>query len=196
MSWHVVHLADVAATPWRNGGGATRELAAWPAQGEWHWRMSVAEVGSSGPFSRFDGITRWFAVLAGAGVVLNVRTPSNDDELGSCEHRLTMVDAPLCFDGGAATACQLIDGPTQDFNLMVRDSGLPARMLRVHGDFHTAVNATKTIAIYAIDTRASVRFNEEELYVPPATLVWRTLRKSATVEVRAPHALWMEVSSS
>jgi len=194
MSWHVIHLADVAATPWRNGGGVTRELAALPAQGEWNWRMSVAEVGSSGPFSRFDGITRWFAVLAGAGVVLNVRTPCDSGEAGASEHRLGVVDAPLCFDGGAATDCQLINGPTQDFNLMVRDSGLPARMLRVRGDFHTAVNATKTIAIYAVDTRASVRFNAEELYVPPATLVWRTLSKSATVEVHAPHALWMEVS--
>jgi hypothetical protein len=78
---------------------------------------------------------------------------------------------------------------------MVRDSGLPARMLRVRGNFQTAVNAPKTIAIYAIDSGASVRFNTEELYVPPATLVWRTLSKSATVEVHAPHALWMEVSA-
>ena len=157
--------------------------------------MSVAEVGSSGPFSRFDGITRWFAVLAGAGVVLKVRTPSDSVETDSLEHRLTENDAPLCFDGGAATDCRLIDSPTQDFNLMVRDSSLPARMLRVHGNFHTAVNATKTIAIYAMDTRASVRFNAEEIYVPPATLVWRTLSKSATVEVHAPHALWMEMSA-
>ena len=195
MSWNVVHLADVAATQWRNGGGVTRELAAWPAQGDWHWRMSVAEVAQSGPFSCFDGITRWFAVLQGAGVVLNVRTPSDSSAASATEHRLTVQEQPLCFDGGAPTDCQLISGPTQDFNLMVRDSGLPARMLRVHGNFHTAVNAMKTIAIYTIDSRASVRFNAEDLYVPPATLVWRRLNKSATVEVCAPHALWMEVSA-
>ena len=195
MSWHVVHLVDVVATPWRNGGGVTRELTAWPAQGEWHWRMSVAEVGGSGPFSRFDGVTRWFAVLRGAGVVLHVHTPSDSGEAGASEHRLTEMDPPLCFDGGAATDCQLIAGPTQDFNLMVRGASLPARLLRVRGDFYTAVNAAKTIAIYAVDSRANVRFNEEELYVPPATLVWRTLSKSATVEVHAPHALWMEVSA-
>jgi environmental stress-induced protein Ves len=195
MSWHAVHLADVRAAPWRNGGGVTRELTVWPAQGEWAWRMSVAEVESSGPFSRFDGITRWFAVLQGAGVVLNVQTPGDSGESGAREHRLTQNEPPLCFDGSAATDCQLISGPTQDFNLMVRDSGLPARMLRVRGNFQTAVNAPKTIAIYAIDSGASVRFNTEELYVPPATLVWRTLSKSATVEVHAPHALWMEVSA-
>ena len=151
-------------------------------------------MGSSGPFSRFDGITRWFAVLQGAGVVLNVRTPCDSAAAGASDHTLTMNSAPLCFDGAAATGCQLIDGPTQDFNLMVRNSSLPARMVRVHGDFHTAVNATKTIAFYAISTGANVLFDAENLYVPPATLVWRTLRKSATVEVHAPHALWMEVS--
>jgi environmental stress-induced protein Ves len=195
MSWHVIHLADAPAAPWRNGGGVTRELAVWPAQGEWAWRMSVAEVGASGPFSRFDGITRWFAVLCGAGVVLNVRTASDSGEAGASEHRLTVVDAPLCFDGGAVTDCQLINGPTQDFNLMVRNSSLPARMHRLRGDFQTAITATRTIAVYAIDSGASARIDAEIIDVPASTLVWRTLKESATVEVRAHHALWMEVSA-
>jgi len=195
MTWHVIHLADAQAAPWRNGGGVTHELAAWPAQGEWVWRMSVAEVGMSGPFSRFDGITRWLAVLQGAGVVLHVRTPSDSVDADACEHRLTAEDAPLCFDGGAATDCQLIAGPTQDFNLMVRQACLPARMVRVHGDFQAAVSAMKTVAAYAIDSGASVRFNAEELYIPPGTLIWRTLTKSATVQIHAAHALWMELSA-
>ena len=194
MNWHTIHLADVQAAPWRNGGGVTRELAAWPAQGEWVWRMSVAEVAASGPFSRFEGITRWFAVLQGAGVLLNVRTPSDVGAAGAGEHRLTVTDPPLCFDGGLATDCQLINGPTQDFNLMAQGSSLPARMVRIQGDFQAAVPATKTVAVYAINSGASVRFDTEDLYVPPATLVWRTVTTSATVQVRAPHALWMEMS--
>ena len=196
MGWHVIHLADAPAAPWRNGGGVTHELAAWPAQGEWLWRMSVAEVGRSGPFSRFDGITRWFAVLAGAGVVLNVPTPGDSTEAGSSEHQLTVTDPPLCFDGGAATGCQLINGPTQDFNLMVRGGCLPARMARVQGATQELAHASKIVALYAIDTRASVRFNAEELYVPPATLVWRTVTKAATVHIESSNALWMEVSSA
>ena len=195
MTWHIVHLADVAATPWRNGGGVTRELAVSPAQAEWQWRMSVAEVASSGPFSRFDGITRWFAVLAGAGVVLNVRTPCDSGEPGSSEHRLTVNEPPLCFDGGASTDCQLIHGPTQDFNLMVRDSALPARMMRVRTNTQSVVIATKTIAVYAVDSGASVQFNEEELFVPAATLVWRAVTKAATVNVRCANALWMELTT-
>jgi environmental stress-induced protein Ves len=193
MNWHTIHLSDVQATPWRNGGGVTRELVAWPPQGEWNWRMSVAEVSRSGPFSRFDGITRWFAVLQGAGVVLNVGTPSDGAVPGAVQHRLTVADAPLCFDGGVATDCQLINGPTQDFNLMVRDSSLTARMARVHGAMETAVSATKIIAIYAMDSGASVRFDSKITKVPPSTLVWRNVTESATVQVEAADALWMEM---
>ena len=194
MSWRSVHLADVPATPWRNGGGMTRELAAWPKDGPWRWRMSVAEVTASGPFSRFGGITRWFAVLKGAGVTLAVRTPSDTDEVDACVHRLTAAEPPLCFDGGATTHCDLLDGPTQDFNLMVADDCLPARMVRVQGELRVLAGASKIVAVYAVDTRASVRFNEEELFVPAGTLVWRTLGKAATVHVACAHALWMELS--
>lgn len=195
MTWRTTHLADVPATPWRNCGGMTRELAAWPSEGPWRWRMSVAEVTVSGPFSRFEGITRWFAVLNGDGVALTVRTPSDSDEAGACEHRLTTADPALCFDGGATTHCALLGGPTQDFNLMVVDDCLPARMVRVQGDLMVLASATKTIAIYAVDSGASVRFNTEDLFVPAGTLVWRTLNKAATVHIQGPHVLWMELST-
>ena len=192
MSWHVVHLADVAATPWRNGGGLTRELVSGPAGADWQWRLSVAEVAADGPFSRFEGVTRWFSVLQGAGVVLNVATPQQAS--AATEHRLTAHDAPLCFDGAAATACRLIDGPTQDFNLMLRDSCLPARMTRIHGSHTELAHASKMIADYAISTRASIEFNGQSLAVPPATLVWRQVTKAATVRIQCEHALWMEWS--
>ena len=195
MTWRTIHLADVPATPWRNGGGLTRELAAWPADGAWRWRMSVAEVTASGPFSRFEGITRWFAVLKGDGVALTVRTPSDSNEAGACEHRLTATDPALCFDGGASTHCALLGGPTQDFNLMVQGDCLPARIVRVQGDLTVLANATKTIAVYAVDSGARVRFNSEDLFVQAGTLVWRTLTKAATVHIHGTHVLWMELST-
>jgi len=190
MSWHVVYLADVAATHWRNGGGLTRELAAHPPGADWQWRLSVAEVAADGPFSRFEGVTRWFAVLQGAGVVLNVATPS--DTADATEHRLTAHDAPLCFDGAAATDCHLINGPTQDFNLMLRETCLPARLVRILGSAQELAHASKIIAIYAVSTGATIDFNGQGLSVPPATLVWRHLSKAATVRVQCEHALWME----
>jgi uncharacterized protein len=107
----VVRLADCRPTPWRNGGGRTRELLAWPSPNDWQVRVSVAEIGADGPFSPYPGIDRWFAVLQGAGVVLSL--PAGDATV-------RVGDGPLAFAGEAAPACRLIDGPTHDLNLMLR----------------------------------------------------------------------------
>ena len=107
----VVSLADTPPQRWRNGGGVTRELLKWPAQRDWCVRVSVADIEDDGPFSAFLGVERWFCVLEGAGVELTV---------SGTQTRLRAGDAPLCFDGGAATSCRLIDGPTRDLNLMLR----------------------------------------------------------------------------
>ena len=117
MDWHLTAIADVAATPWRYGGGVTRELAVWPPEGEWQWRMSVAEVEASGPFSRFEGVQRWFAVLSGAGVRLDIDGQT---------HTLDVNTEPHQFDGAADTQCTLLAGPTRDFNLMLRRLGARA----------------------------------------------------------------------
>jgi environmental stress-induced protein Ves len=95
MGWHIIHVTDVAPTPWRNGGGVTRQLAVWPAQGEWAWRMSVAEVDRSGPFSRFEGIERWLAVLQGNGVQLDVGVGPRALQPGPNARTLMAVDAPI-----------------------------------------------------------------------------------------------------
>ena len=94
------------------GHGAKRHAAQTPsANQEWQLRISRADIEASGPFSAFPGVQRWFVVLSGKGVVLHM--PSGD-------HTLLPGDAPLHFDGGLAPGCTLIDGPTQDLNLMVR----------------------------------------------------------------------------
>ena len=189
MTWQLIRLEDVPATPWRNGGGVTRELVAWPQAADWTWRMSVAEVGQSGPFSSFDGVGRWFAVLAGSGLQLTVNKQP---------HRLTTADAPFFFDGAASTDCQLTDGATQDFNLMVQNSRANAGMVRVSGHLEIAVNmaanASKIIAVYAINTGATVLFNDEALHLPAASLAWRVVSQPASARITSSNALWMEIS--
>jgi environmental stress-induced protein Ves len=114
MNHCVILCADVPPQPWRNGGGLTRELLAWPPGDGWRLRISVAEICADGPFSVFAGVRRWFAVLEGAGVALTVDgTP----------HHQTRTDPPLAFDGGAHTDCRLLAGPTRDLNLMLRGAG-------------------------------------------------------------------------
>jgi environmental stress-induced protein Ves len=112
---NVVKLADCPFVPWRNGGGRTRELLAWPDPIDWLVRVSVADIEADGPFSPFAGVERAIALLDGAGIVL---------DLPGGEQHLRPGDNAIVFDGEAAPMCRLIDGPTRDLNLMVRrDAG-------------------------------------------------------------------------
>jgi len=118
---NTILLATCPFVPWRNGGGRTRELLAWPNADDWQVRVSVAEIGADGPFSAFPGIERAFAVLDGAGVVLSL--PGGDVRVGP-------QDDAVRFDGVEAPMCHLVDGPTRDLNLMVRSSAGRALMQR------------------------------------------------------------------
>jgi len=109
----VIRLDDTPRQRWRNGGGWTRELLAWPTQDDWRVRVSVADIESDGPFSAFPGVRRFFAVLEGAGVELTIDGRSQ---------RVTRGDDAVTFAGEAQTNCRLVAGPTRDLNLMVRDA--------------------------------------------------------------------------
>jgi uncharacterized protein len=105
---HIVRCSDVEPMPWKNGGGLTRELLAWPTTDDWIVRVSVADIARDGPFSAFPGVTRHFAVLAGVGVSL--------EGVGE----LRPGDPPVTFDGEIERECGLLDGYTRDLNLMIK----------------------------------------------------------------------------
>ncbi len=108
-----VDASAATPAPWKNGGGVTRELLRLPhgSKDDWTLRISVADIDADGPFSPFPGVTRWFAVLHGAGVRLQFADRTLDARPG---------DAPLRFDGAQAPGCALLDGRTRDLNVMVR----------------------------------------------------------------------------
>jgi hypothetical protein len=109
----LLQTSSAVPVPWKNGGGVTRELLRLPADGgdDWTLRISVADIAADGPFSPFPGVTRWFAVLEGAGVRLAFPERTLDVRRG---------DAPLRFDGADGPGCTLLDGATRDLNVMVR----------------------------------------------------------------------------
>jgi len=182
MSWHLVSLENCPAQSWRNGGGLTRELLAWPDTTDWQLRLSVADVQASGPFSRYDGLERWFAVLEGNGVVLR-------SDLAT--HHLTEDSEPFHFDGAIAMDCTLVLGPTRDFNLMA----LPgrSRLQRVRGSTQFAAPADALLALYTHGSGAQLRTDSQLLELPPYHLAWARAERGATVDVLAEDALWMEV---
>ena len=188
MSWHAVALADVAPSAWKNGGGVTRELLAWPGPADWVFRLSVAEVQADGPFSRFEGVQRWFAVLSGAGVRLR---------LGSAApfgvQALTPASAPFCFDGALPVDCTLMGGATQDFNLMLRADRASAQMQRVTGRLQTEGAGPRTVAVWSGDAGAELWLEQKCTHLPPHTLAWQALPAGVALKVLATNALLMEI---
>jgi environmental stress-induced protein Ves len=101
-------------TPWKNGGGSTRTIAVSPPDAgfdDFDWRVSIADVASDGPFSRFPGIDRIILLLEGAGMNLQIDGRSIP---------LTMPFVPHKFNGDDEVDSRLINGASRDFNVMTR----------------------------------------------------------------------------
>lgn len=102
---------DFRRQPWKNGGGTTTELAVHPSSGRPLWRVSIADVSASGPFSDFSGYERTIMLLEGDGMRLALD--------GAPDVVIDRAYAPFRFDGAAKCHCTLIGGAVRDMNLMV-----------------------------------------------------------------------------
>lgn len=111
----IVPFAALQAVPWKNGLGITREIAVEPtgaSMDDFLWRVSIADVDTASPFSRFPGIDRTIVLLEGDGFTMTLD--------GEHEHALTSPCVPFAFAGEATVEVALAGGATRDFNLMVR----------------------------------------------------------------------------
>jgi environmental stress-induced protein Ves len=111
----IIRASEYRRMPWKNGGGETVEVAVSPAGAAldaFEWRVSMAHVATSGPFSRFPGVDRTLAVLAGNGVRLRVG--------GRAAVALGRDAPPFAFSGDDLAEVELIDGAIDDINVMTR----------------------------------------------------------------------------
>jgi environmental stress-induced protein Ves len=124
----IVPFADLKAVPWKNGLGITREIVVEPrgaTMDDFVWRVSVADVDTASPFSRFPGIDRTIVLLEGDGFTMRLD--------GEREHALTAACQPFSFAGEAIVEITLAGGATRDFNLMVRRDAALGAIDVVHG---------------------------------------------------------------
>jgi len=177
-----VQRENVAPTPWRNGGGTTQELLAWPQSDGWQVRVSVARIDRDGPFSAFPGVRRWFTVLEGAGVALvwPERT-----------RRLTRGDEGVTFDGADAPDCQLLHGATTDLNVMW-DARLSVQGVQRVVPGMSWNSAAQFRALY-VDAACTLQIGSgadaEVMALPRGTLVWRDHAKADAWCVRSTEPL-------
>ena len=109
----IIRFADLKPEPWRNGGGTTRQLASQPGSaqdGNWDWRVSIADVTKAGDFSAFPGMERVLTVVEGELLLLSVDGAERPLE----KYR------PFRFPGGASTHASLPTGDIRDLNVITR----------------------------------------------------------------------------
>jgi environmental stress-induced protein Ves len=114
-----LNMADYKKMLWKNGAGYTVELARSGGESldAFDWRISMADVKTSGEFSKFNGMQRILTVLEGQGIVLSI-----DDDIQQLN---TLQSAQ--FSGDSHTSCELTDGPIRDFNLIYNPEKYDAR---------------------------------------------------------------------
>jgi len=130
-----IQVSALPASPWKNGGGSTRTIAVFPPEAgfdDFDWRVSIADVASSGEFSRFPGVDRTILLLDGEGMLLHF-------DGGSVA--LTTLHEPLPFSGDDLVRSELINGSTRDFNVMTRRGRAKADVKVVQSEVQLAADA-------------------------------------------------------
>ena len=146
----ILSPADYRTMPWKNGLGITHEIAALRDEedlrsGGFTWRLSIAEVSASAPFSPFPGCDRIIVLLHGDGMLLH------SGEHGS--HRLEQPLSPYAFSGDWSTDGTLLGGPCRDFNVMVDRRRMKAtvQVQRTGSQSQRIAVAGPTLALYAAE---------------------------------------------
>lgn len=112
-SSRVIRPDELASEPWANGAGRTKVIH---AQTDVHsnallWRISLAEITRTAPFSRFPGLDRVFTLATGGPLSLFV---------GDTKHLLTL-GQKLTFAGESPAEADLqASGSQLALNLMTR----------------------------------------------------------------------------
>ena len=148
---------------WKNGAGWTREILRWPRDADdWDWRLSIAEVDRDGPFSTFPGVDRELVLLSGEGMRLRFV----DGEVAQLQPPHDRVR----FAGERALECELVAGPTHDFNLMWKRDRIEAQLLHrpLVGPMLFFAEAGVHWAIHVLSGRASFKDHQPALQLEQA----------------------------
>ncbi|MGI2197927.1 HutD/Ves family protein [Shewanella baltica] len=160
----LIRYQDCPSTPWKNGGGSTKQLLISPINAElteFDYRISIASISSNGPFSLFNGIDRQLIILEGDGVELSIDSHEGKkqiNDLGGDERiqgdtdtteykQLTPIDSAFCFAGETSITSKLLGSNVIDFNVMTKRDAFKAHTQRLSFDSifiekHAAISNT------------------------------------------------------
>jgi uncharacterized protein len=110
----ILRAEDYRVMPWKNGQGATREIAVHPegaSLDNFMWRVSLAQVNAPGPFSLFRDCDRILCVVRGGPLYLSV---------AKAQPVRLEIDTPFYFAADVETEATALEDGVLDFNVMVR----------------------------------------------------------------------------
>ena len=166
--------SDYRRMPWRNGGGTTTELVVEGGE-RFLYRVSIADVASDGPFSRFEGYDRHIMLLDGAGMTLDCLAHGRID--------LTVPRVPRSFSGDWDVTGSLVAGAVRDFNLIVdrarADASLEVLALVTAETLAVPPGATCIVHILEGDGAGDTLVADAPFVLGPATVaVAKVVRRS------------------
>ena len=132
-----------------------------PATGDpFHWRVSVAHIDTSGPFSEFAAHDRKMVLLKGAGIELRFGD--------GVKKTLRRVGELIEFDGAVAAHCELLDGPCVDLNLMILKShGAAVRVERVVESLELSAAPDETTLLFPISAAMTLSVTGQSVMLQP-----------------------------
>lgn len=156
----LIPFASLEPAPWKNGGGSTTEIAiAPPGAGldRFDWRISLATIAASGPFSAFPGVDRTLALVDGPGVTLDIGEEGR--------FVLSEQDPIVEFAGESPVMATLEGSATTDFNVMTRRARCHHRLGKrvLEGASEFAPRGDVTILFLAEGDTLSVSSDSERI---------------------------------
>ncbi|MEO6966894.1 MAG: HutD family protein [Rhodanobacteraceae bacterium] len=149
--------------PWSSGGGFTEVIRREPDNADWNIRVSIARVERDGPFSELEK-TRRILVPLDAAMTLRF---SDGRELSAARFDV------LRFDGSPAPFGALPEGPTRDFNLMLRGDARGEMLARTLVDSMVLLHETDVRWLIFVNRgHASVSVGEESLTLESDDAAW------------------------
>jgi uncharacterized protein len=164
----ILRYATLPSMPWKNGLGRAKQLAIHPPRATaeaFEWRLSIAELTGTAPFSRFPGITRSLAVLEGT---LTLQWRNGEVE------QLNPHSAPLEFAGEDAVTGSVQRGRALDLNLMWQHARWYAVMTRLtaQAGARQLQRFTGTFMVCSLVEQLPLRIAHDEHVLGRYDLLW------------------------
>jgi len=175
MTINIISPEQYQTIPWKNGQGATTQLAM--SEGDdlanFNWRLSIATVTKNGIFSDFSGYSRHLVLLSGKGI----RLEHDNDKVDQLEQLLDMAS----FDGACKTFGTLTSGPIIDFNIMTKTAVYQAQVNRYIDEQYITLMANVQYFVYGLSQVTKFTCTNENMELPAGYLL--TVSKDNKEEV-------------